>query len=842
MVLMALTLALLMAAPAYAVPPANDTVAGAFTIPDGPYPVGGTTVPDITDATTTGDPPPPSCQTNATRSVWYRWTPSETGFYRVSTGADEGSATTVDDTIMAIYTSAGGNAGPFAEVPTTADTDGCDDDSATTEAFQSTISSTFTGGTTYYIVIWKFDTPAPTAGNTAVQPVIKKLPPIPPEDTADGAGVLSLDQPVEVDDSFANNDYQVAAASPCFTGDSTATTATGRDSVYTFTAPSSGSYDFRVGLSPTAPTQNLVVYLANGPPAGPAPATVACTQAFNRQSSTGGEVATDVALTAGQKIYIFVDRAVLSPGAPLHLEASAVGPQETEPDNTPAQAIPAACGIRGAVNPATEADFYSLGTPATGSRIFAMVDAGGAGPSADVDMRVNTATDTVEYDDLDSDVEFGVSGFQPVLGGTMATGVPLFLQVDRFGAAPTGAAFPYYLYALVQPPSASATPESEPNDTIHGPSAAVNNYFSGALAGPAPSTDADLYAFEANAGDPIFVVLDGDPTRNNTPVDTKLELLDSEGNVELTVDGSGSTVNLDNANPPGLFETVPSFPSEGFAWRSLTSGIHYVRVTSAVTGATGVGDYLLSIAKGCALGGGGISNPTITTTSLPDATVGTPYSETVETTSTVGSRKFSIISGNLPPGLGIDSTGGQITGTPTGAGTFSFTVEAKDSRDLADSQALTIVVHPGSGGPGGGPGADTTAPTASHLRLRNRRFRFNLSEAAAVKITIAQLLPGRRVRGTCVKQTRANRTKPPCKRAKRKGTLSFSGQAGPNTRAFSGRLRGRRLKPGLYQATLVATDAAGNRSRAIKVRFRVMRRQGASGDRRPAALAGSPRR
>jgi len=42
--------------------------------------------------------------------------------------------------------------------------------------------------------------------------------------------------------------------------------------------------------------------------------------------------------------------------------------------------------------------------------------------------------------------------------------------------------------------------------------------------------------------------------------------------------------------------------------------------------------------------------------------------------------------------------------------------------------------------------------------------------------------------------------------------------------AFSGRFRSRALKPGVYRATVFATDPTGNRSRGAKVTFRVVRR------------------
>jgi hypothetical protein len=48
--------------------------------------------------------------------------------------------------------------------------------------------------------------------------------------------------------------------------------------------------------------------------------------------------------------------------------------------------------------------------------------------------------------------------------------------------------------------------------------------------------------------------------------------------------------------------------------------------------------------------------------------------------------------------------------------------------------------------------------------------------------------------------------------------------AGLNRIAYSGRVGRTKLRPGTYRATLTATDAAGNRSRARTVSFRVVKR------------------
>src|SRR5262245_62143827 len=173
-------------APSTFVAPVNDLCAGAIAIPAGPFPVLSTTTADITDATVTGDPGVPSCQSNVSRSVWYTFTPTVTQTYVISSCADAPTASTVNDNVLSVWTSTGGCAGPFTQVA-----GGCDDDTCVSEALQAVIQSvTLTAGTTYYILNHQFDQPAPTVGNTAVQIRIS-LPAGPPaNDLCGGAETI----------------------------------------------------------------------------------------------------------------------------------------------------------------------------------------------------------------------------------------------------------------------------------------------------------------------------------------------------------------------------------------------------------------------------------------------------------------------------------------------------------------------------------------------------------------------------------------------------------------------------------------------------------------------------
>jgi hypothetical protein len=100
--------------------------------------------------------------------------------------------------------------------------------------------------------------------------------------------------------------------------------------------------------------------------------------------------------------------------------------------------------------------------------------------------------------------------------------------------------------------------------------------------------------------------------------------------------------------------------------------------------------------------GGGPGPLSITTTSLPNGTVGSAYSQVVQASGGTPSYSWSLVpgQGTLPPGLSL-SGGGVITGTPTTAGTSNFTVRVTDAASATAQKALSIVVVTGGGG--GGP-------------------------------------------------------------------------------------------------------------------------------------------
>ena len=93
-----------------------------------------------------------------------------------------------------------------------------------------------------------------------------------------------------------------------------------------------------------------------------------------------------------------------------------------------------------------------------------------------------------------------------------------------------------------------------------------------------------------------------------------------------------------------------------------------------------------------------VSTPlSFTTTALPNDLLGTAYSQPVVATGGTSPYTFSLASGSgpLPPPLAINPTTGAITGTPSTAGAYTFTVQVSDSSTPAQSktQALSISIY-----------------------------------------------------------------------------------------------------------------------------------------------------
>ena len=231
----------------------------------------------------------------------------------------------------------------------------------------------------------------------------------------------------------------------------------------------------------------------------------------------------------------------------------------------------------------------------------------------------------------------------------------------------------------------------------------------------------------------------------------------------------------------------------------------------------------------------------VTVTSLPaSATSGsdfTPFSATVqfapdetEKTVPVSALGDAVEEPDETFVVALSSpTGDASTGTPS-----SVTVTIPGSPPPP--------ARPPAPGPPSGDGAANAAPLLTGLTLNPRRFaarrrggaivsrksqrvtgvRYLLSQDATVSFRVARRVLGRTVQGKCRKATRRNRTGTKCHRLLR-GSFQHLGKRGPNSFHFTGRLRGRRLRPGSYYLLATATDPSGGKSNRDRVAFRIVK-------------------
>ncbi|SFT59959.1 putative Ig domain-containing protein [Mesorhizobium sp. YR577] len=88
------------------------------------------------------------------------------------------------------------------------------------------------------------------------------------------------------------------------------------------------------------------------------------------------------------------------------------------------------------------------------------------------------------------------------------------------------------------------------------------------------------------------------------------------------------------------------------------------------------------------------AEPTITVgpNALPGGSVGSGYGPvTLTANGGTGPYGFEVTAGNLPAGLSL-GTGGEFNGTPTVAGSFTFTVTAADDNDFTGTREYTLAI------------------------------------------------------------------------------------------------------------------------------------------------------
>ncbi|MFZ4856189.1 MAG: DUF1566 domain-containing protein [Desulfuromonadaceae bacterium] len=150
----------------------------------------------------------------------------------------------------------------------------------------------------------------------------------------------------------------------------------------------------------------------------------------------------------------------------------------------------------------------------------------------------------------------------------------------------------------------------------------------------------------------------------------------------VTLNTTGTTTTNSNGN-----YTFGNLPAANYGFTISKSGYQSVSKSGLAVGATTSvqGDILLPT----------VGTLNITSTTLPWASPGVPYSNRVMVAGGTAPYTFSKDSRSLPTGLSLNSATGIISGTPTGTGSYTFAIGVTDSTPTAYSEmTFTIDLLP----------------------------------------------------------------------------------------------------------------------------------------------------
>jgi uncharacterized repeat protein (TIGR01451 family) len=149
------------------------------------------------------------------------------------------------------------------------------------------------------------------------------------------------------------------------------------------------------------------------------------------------------------------------------------------------------------------------------------------------------------------------------------------------------------------------------------------------------------------------------------------------------------TFTLDGSLPTGLNLNASTGEISGTPSTSSGSPFNFTLTATDANNCTGSRAYSITINPPAC--------PTIIVNpeSLPSGTVGQSYNQTISATAKSGTFTFAVTSGELPPGLKLNSLTGQLAGVPMTANgsPFNFTVTATDSAaGCSGSRAYSLAI------------------------------------------------------------------------------------------------------------------------------------------------------
>lgn len=162
----------------------------------------------------------------------------------------------------------------------------------------------------------------------------------------------------------------------------------------------------------------------------------------------------------------------------------------------------------------------------------------------------------------------------------------------------------------------------------------------------------------------------------------------------MTDDGTVDTFSITSGSlPPGL-----SMPRQYGTAGTIVSGTPTTQGTWQFT-VKCVNTYRQSTSMTYQITVGAAATLTITNQPLSDGTVGVSYAQNWFLSGGVAPYTWSKAAGQFPPGLSLVSTNGtqdannQLSGVPTTAGTYQFTMQVNDSSGQVATKDFTLTIN-----------------------------------------------------------------------------------------------------------------------------------------------------
>lgn len=204
--------------------------------------------------------------------------------------------------------------------------------------------------------------------------------------------------------------------------------------------------------------------------------------------------------------------------------------------------------------------------------------------------------------------------------------------------------------------------------------ASISPYINPPDAAPL-AADSDYYKLISISGATVHVATGTGQAVGVSRLDTVLEIVDANGTRLSSCNQPGNTsINFTSLC---INDDIPDPPSTDSALDFKVTGSPSTPTTFYVHVLDWRGDARPDMFYG--LWVSGVVDPLkITSTSLIPAARGLSYSQQLTSANGTGAISWSLSSGSLPPGITLSSSG-LLTGPATTDGTYSFTVQAKDS-------------------------------------------------------------------------------------------------------------------------------------------------------------------